>query len=98
MVQQLYRGWAWLGVVAVGALRALPLVFFVFAFPANRQTQNWTPWPTGCVAIKRLAVLRGRIDRLSIEQLEVTRLTVKELTVENGQSQLDELPSGEVDG
>ena len=95
MVQQLYRGWAWLGVVAVGALRALPLVFFVFAFPANQQTQNWT---LGRVAIKRLAVLRGRIDRLSIEQLEVTRLTVKELTVENGQSQLDEPPSGEVDG
>jgi hypothetical protein len=68
-VQQIYRGWALLGIAVTGALvstaalavqvrhrpaefylvvAAAPcialslIVFFVFTFPANRQTANWT--------------------------------------------------------
>ena len=82
MVQQLYRGWAWLGVVAVGALRALPCGLLRLHLPGQSTDSELDALGLGRVAIKRLAVRRGRIDRLSIEQLEVTRLTVKELTVE----------------
>jgi hypothetical protein len=73
-VQQIYRGWAFLGVAVVGALIstvvlttlqrgkgasfylvlaatfsiALSLaVFFIFTFPANKATQNWTILPEG---------------------------------------------------
>jgi hypothetical protein len=73
-VQQIYRGWALLGFVVVGAFAstaalavlqrgqgtsfylalaatlciALSLaVFFLFTFPANRATQNWTVLPDG---------------------------------------------------
>jgi hypothetical protein len=79
-VQQIYRGWALLGVVAVGALvttvlvavrlRArLPefyltftatvcialslVVFFLFTFPANRQTHNWTTLPENWETLRR---------------------------------------------
>jgi hypothetical protein len=73
MVQQLYRGWALLGLAVVGALvttiamaiqlhdRRPPMfqlasaaaacigasliLFFVFTFPANRRTENWTKLP-----------------------------------------------------
>ena len=82
MVQQLYRGWAWLGVVAVGVLRALPCGLLGLHLPGQSTDPELDALALGRVAIKRLAVLRGRIDRLSIEELEVTRLTVEELTVE----------------
>jgi predicted PurR-regulated permease PerM len=72
IVQQIYRGWALLGIAVVGALItaaaltwfqrgkgvsfnlsllatvciALSLVvFFLFTFPANQATQNWTVLP-----------------------------------------------------
>jgi len=38
------------------------------------------------VAIRALAVKRGRIQCLEIEELEVGRLHVRELVVEQGQS------------
>jgi hypothetical protein len=71
-VQQIYRGWALLGIVVTGALvctvvlalqvRHRPaefyltiaaascialslVVFFLFTFPANQQTANWTVLP-----------------------------------------------------
>lgn len=69
--QQVYRGWAWLGVVLFAALGANLLfalrlrgqrgfgaallasaliaatlvVFFVWTFPANQATENWTAAP-----------------------------------------------------
>lgn len=80
MVQQLYRGWALLGILVVGALvstgivawrtRARPsefkltvvaaccialslIVFFLFTFPANQQTQNWTVLPENWESLRR---------------------------------------------
>jgi hypothetical protein len=71
-VQQIYRGWAWFGVVVFAAIaanfatalmlrlhrrRAWPalaaglllvaslIVFFVWTYPANRATVNWTVVP-----------------------------------------------------
>src|SRR5262245_7196684 len=71
-VQQLYAGWAWLGVVVFGALIATfaltilvrarlrqfalaciafgsvlvtQVIFWIFTFPVNQQTQNWTALP-----------------------------------------------------
>jgi hypothetical protein len=71
-VQQIYRGWALLGIAVVGALlstatlafyiRHTPtefyptlaaatciavslIVFFLFTFPVNKQTENWTTLP-----------------------------------------------------
>jgi hypothetical protein len=77
-VQYVYRGWAWLGIIQIGAVlvtlaflfqmrggkgpgagkqafrlvlaawicQTLTLVvFFVFTFPANRSTQNWSVLP-----------------------------------------------------
>jgi mannose/fructose/N-acetylgalactosamine-specific phosphotransferase system component IID len=79
-VQQIYRGWALLGIVVVGALvttvmvavrvRDRPLefyltlaaalcvalslvVFFLFTYPANRQTQNWTTLPEKWETLRR---------------------------------------------
>jgi hypothetical protein len=79
-VQQIYRGWALLGIAVVGALLstlalavvlyrdktqfyltgtaalclALTLiVFFLFTFPANRQTQNWTNLPENWEQLRR---------------------------------------------
>jgi len=79
-VQQIYRGWALLGIVVVGALvsttalalqvRGTPaefyltvaaalcialslLVFFVFTFPTNRQTSNWTVLPENWQELRR---------------------------------------------
>jgi hypothetical protein len=79
-VQQLYRGWALLGFVVVGALVitgivalrvrarstefyltlvaalciALSLaIFFLFTFPANQQTQNWTILPDNWEMLRR---------------------------------------------
>ncbi len=71
IVQNIYRGWAWLGVVLIGALlinlaltvmtrgkRPFPFVlanllclaaslaiFFIFTFPTNVATNNWTEIP-----------------------------------------------------
>jgi hypothetical protein len=42
------------------------------------------------VAIRALAVKRGRIQRLEIEELEVGRPHVRELVVEQGQTPLQE--------
>jgi Domain of unknown function (DUF1772) len=80
MVQQLYRGWALLGILVVGALvstgivawltRARPsefkptmvaaccialslIVFLLFTFPANQQTQNWTVLPENWESLRR---------------------------------------------
>lgn len=80
VVQQIYRGWALLGVVIVGALvttavvtfrvRARPaefylslaatlcialslVVFFLFTYPANQQTQNWTVLPENWEVLRR---------------------------------------------
>jgi uncharacterized membrane protein len=79
-VQQLYRGWALLGIVVVTALvstgiaarltrarrsefrltmlaaccLALSLiVFFLFTFPANQATQNWTVLPDNWESLRR---------------------------------------------
>jgi hypothetical protein len=79
-VQQIYRGWALLGVVVVGALVTTSLVailvrtrpaefyltltaalsialslaiFFLFTYPANQQTQNWTTLPANWETLRR---------------------------------------------
>lgn len=79
-VQQIYRGWALLGVFVVGALVATAVLtllqrragaafhlslaatlcialglaaFFLFTFPANQATQNWTMLPPQWEAIRR---------------------------------------------
>ena len=79
-VQQIYRGWALLGVVVVGALVATVLlairlrgrgpdfhltlaaalciaaslvIFFVFTYPANQQTRNWTTLPAEWETLRR---------------------------------------------
>jgi len=79
-VQQIYRGWALLGVVVLGALlstglvsfrvRAHPpafyptlvaaaciaaslVVFFLFTYPANQQTENWTTLPENWESLRR---------------------------------------------
>jgi hypothetical protein len=78
-VQQIYRGWALLGVVVVAALvstlllaimvRSRPrefvpalmaffciagtqVVFWLFTYPANRQTSNWTVLPDNWMALR----------------------------------------------
>ena len=78
-VQKLYKGWALLGVVVVGALvvtailailvRSQPnqlgwvvvaliciagtqLVFWVWTFPVNQQTSNWTVLPENWMALR----------------------------------------------
>jgi hypothetical protein len=79
-VQQIYRGWALLGLVIFGSLitsglvalrvRARPApfyltvgatacialglaVFFIFTYPANQQTQNWTTLPEHWETLRR---------------------------------------------
>jgi hypothetical protein len=79
-VQQIYRGWALLGIAVVGALvstatlafyvRHTPttfyvtsaaalcivlslIVFFIFTFPVNKQTENWTALPENWEALRR---------------------------------------------
>jgi ABC-type cobalamin transport system permease subunit len=80
VAQQIYRGWALLGIATVGALLStlllamllrrqrqpcyLPLgaalcvvasllVFFVFTYPANQATLNWTQLPAHWQALRR---------------------------------------------
>lgn len=79
-VQQIYRGWALLGIAVIGALvstlilavlvrakrRLLRLtlvaaacialslvVFFLYTYPANQQTLNWTVLPENWQALRR---------------------------------------------
>jgi hypothetical protein len=79
-VQQLYRGWALLGIAVMGTLlstlmltvlvRENPrvfyltltatlcialslLVFFLFTYPANQETNNWTNLPENWQALRR---------------------------------------------
>ena len=79
-VQQIYRGWALLGIAVIGALvstlvlavrvRGSPAafrltlaalacvclslaVFFLFTYPANQQTENWTMLPENWQALRR---------------------------------------------
>jgi hypothetical protein len=78
-VQQLYAGWAWLGVVVLGALISTFLltilvrtrlrqfalacvafgsvlvtqvIFWMFTFPVNQQTQNWTTLPANWATLR----------------------------------------------
>jgi len=78
-VQQIYRGWALLGIVVVGALAstlvlailsrheprafalaalafacvvAAQVVFWVWTFPANQATANWTTLPDDWMALR----------------------------------------------
>ena len=80
VVQQIYRGWALLGIAVIGALVstliltvmvranqkmfyltltattciALSLVvFFLFTYPANQQTLNWTMLPENWQELRR---------------------------------------------
>jgi hypothetical protein len=79
-VQQIYRGWALLGIAVIGALlstliltvlvRENPrvfyltltatlcialslLVFFLFTYPANQETNNWTTLPENWQELRR---------------------------------------------
>jgi hypothetical protein len=79
IAQQIYRGWALLGIVVFGSLisililtivvrresKVFPLVltallcivgsqivFWVFTFPANQQTQNWTVLPSNWLNLR----------------------------------------------
>ena len=79
-VQQIYRGWALLGIAVMGALlstlmltvlvRENPwvfyltltatlcialslLVFFLFTYPTNQETNNWTNLPENWQALRR---------------------------------------------
>jgi ABC-type cobalamin transport system permease subunit len=78
-VQQLYAGWAWLGLVVLGALiftflltifvrnrlRQFALacvafgsvvvtqvIFWMFTFPVNQQTRNWTTLPVNWMTLR----------------------------------------------
>jgi len=79
-VQQIYRGWALLGIAIFGALvttgltalrvRARPaayrltlgaaacialslVIFFIFTYPANQATRNWTTLPENWETLRR---------------------------------------------
>jgi hypothetical protein len=78
-VQQIYRGWAWLGAIlfsalgatlivalqarasrlafvlallAAGCLAMMLAVFFIFTYPVNLATENWTILPRGWEALR----------------------------------------------
>jgi hypothetical protein len=78
-VQQLYAGWAWLGIVVLGALVSTFLltvlvrtrlrqfalacvafgsvlvtqvIFWMFTFPVNQETQNWTTLPANWTLLR----------------------------------------------
>jgi hypothetical protein len=80
IVQQIYRGWALLGVAVIGALLSTLIltimvrasqrtvyltltatlciglslvVFFLFTYPANQQTLNWTMLPENWQELRR---------------------------------------------
>lgn len=79
-VQQIYRGWALLGIIEVTALLSTLVltikvrhgpwvfgltlaallciavalaVFFIFTYPANQQTANWTQLPVNWLELRR---------------------------------------------
>jgi ABC-type cobalamin transport system permease subunit len=79
VVQQIYSGWALLGIVVIGALLstlvltimvrhqpkifsltliaflcvvAAHVVFWIFTFPANQLTSNWTVLPENWMALR----------------------------------------------
>ena len=79
-VQQIYRGWALLGFVVVGALLSIlaltitvhrkrkafifaliaflcivgtQVIFWVYTYPANQVTNNWTRWPEHWAELRR---------------------------------------------
>ncbi len=78
-VQQLYAGWAWLGIVVLGALiftflhavlvrnrlrqfalacvafgsvLVTQVIFWMFTFPVNQQTRNWTTLPVNWMTLR----------------------------------------------
>ncbi|HEY7640582.1 MAG TPA: hypothetical protein VH814_12735 [Steroidobacteraceae bacterium] len=78
-VQQLYAGWAWLGLVVLGALISTfaltilvrtrlrqfalsciafgsvlvtQVIFWIFTFPVNQQTHNWTLLPVNWMSLR----------------------------------------------
>ena len=78
-VQQIYRGWALLGIVVIGSLilnlmltimlrddgsvfplaltaflctLASQIVFWLYTFPVNRMTKNWTVVPAGWLQLR----------------------------------------------
>ena len=78
-VQQIYRGWAWLGILEIGAIlltlvwaimeRKKPIfsflliafllfnsslvIFFIYTFPANNITLNWTQLPVNWEKLRK---------------------------------------------
>lgn len=79
-VQQIYNGWALLGIVALGALLSIliltclvrkqkkafaftliallcivatQIIFWVFTYPANQQTNNWTILPVNWIELRK---------------------------------------------
>lgn len=79
VVQQIYRGWALLGIVVFGALLSTlaltimvrrdskvfrpiltallciigtQVIFWIFTFPVNQQTENWTRLPENWVQLR----------------------------------------------
>jgi hypothetical protein len=78
-VQQLYAGWAWLGIVvlfalistllltifvrmrlrqfalaciAFGSVLVTQVIFWMFTFPVNQQTHNWTTLPANWMTLR----------------------------------------------
>jgi hypothetical protein len=49
MVQQLYRGWAWLGIVVVGALISTSIVTLLT--PRGAPDRKWTLVAVSCIAL-----------------------------------------------
>jgi hypothetical protein len=79
MVQNIYRGWAWFGIVLISALvadvalaylwrgrrvaftlvsiaaacmAATLAIFFIWTFPANQTTHNWTVTPENWASLR----------------------------------------------
>jgi hypothetical protein len=78
-VQQLYAGWAWLGIlvfaalistfaltilvrarlrqfalacIAFGSMLVTQVIFWIFTFPVNQQTHNWTTLPANWMTLR----------------------------------------------
>jgi hypothetical protein len=103
-VQQIYRGWALLGIVVIGALVSTTtlalrlrnrraefrltagaalcialslIVFFVFTYPANQQTANWTVAPENWEHLRR----RWEYSHAVGAALDVTALSLLTLSL-----------------
>ena len=63
--------------------RARPKGLRPFGNPGRKEVK---PQGVSALAIRKLAIKRGRIGHLSIEDLEVGRLRVRELVVEQEQT------------